>query len=294
MPKPSGPPRSVAQPAASPEIDGLAHWLEASRWSIPLPGTVDVWAVDLRSPQGEPDLLDGIERARADRFVVDAPRRQFARARAALRRILGRSLGLEPRAIGFEIGPHGRPSLAGDPMRAASGAIDFNLSHSGDLALVAVAFTPAGRTVQIGVDVEEERESRPLDRLAERFFAPEEVCQYDSIAPAARAAAFHRAWTRKEAYLKAWGTGLTFSSRRFAIDLEAETGSGGAPLLRSTEMPADDGSGWRFYDLAPASRYRGALCLRGPLEAVRRFRLEPGVVGSEKSAREDEAKGEVR
>ena len=271
-----GPPDSrVDRPRADPERVAAVPWTEGSRWSTPPPGTVDLWAVDLHSPQGEPTILDAPERARAERFLLDAPRLQFARARAALRRILGRSLEREPGAIRFAIGAHGRPSLANTAAGSASGALDFNLSHTGELAVIAVAFPPAGAAVQIGVDVEEERAQRPLDRLAERFFAPDEVAQYRAVAGDDRIAAFYRGWTRKEAYLKAWGTGLTFSSRRFSIDLASNTGSGGAALLRSTEMAADDGVGWRFYDLLPAQGYRGALCLRGEAGTIRRFRLEP-------------------
>jgi 4'-phosphopantetheinyl transferase len=261
-------------------------WASAAAWTEPRPGTLDVWSIDLRAPQGEAEILDPLERARAARFVIDAPRLQFSRARAGLRRILGRSLGRDPREIAFEIGRHGRPSLPAALATSASGTVDFNLSHSGELALVAVAFPGSARAVQLGVDVEEERGNRPFDRLAERFFAPPEVAQYRVFPAAERVSAFYRGWTRKEAYLKAWGTGLTFSSRRFVVDLDPAPSSG--ELLRATEMAGDDGAGWRFADLAPAAGYPGALCFRGAVEDVRRFALDPaGPAGASGAAAGD-------
>ncbi|HVS13835.1 MAG TPA: 4'-phosphopantetheinyl transferase superfamily protein [Thermoanaerobaculia bacterium] len=274
---PSAHPRAVHPPPAAPGLDA-AGWRPGEAWSPPAPGTVDLWRVDLDAPQGEPELLDPAERARADRFLVEAPRRQFARGRAALRRVLGPALGVEPGAVRFEVGPHGRPSLARDAHGAAVAAgVDFNLSHSGMMTLIGVAFAGTGAAVQLGVDVEEERANRPLDRLAERFFAPPEAAQYRVLPAPERVAAFYRGWTRKEAYLKAWGTGLTFSSRRFVVDLAATAaGELGGDVLRSTEMAGDDSSGWRFVDLRLAPGYPGALCVRGPLLEVRRFSLEPG------------------
>jgi 4'-phosphopantetheinyl transferase len=289
-PRPSALAGDASPPAATPA--GAAAWGSSAVWSRPAPGTVDLWRVDLAAPQGEPELLDAAERARAERFLVDSPRRQFARARAALRRVLGRALGVAPLDVRFEIGPHGRPSLARDAHAAAVAAgVDFNLSHSGTMALIGVAFpgagsgpgSDAGAVFQLGVDVEEERANRPLDRLAERFFAPPEVEQYRALDASERVAAFYCGWTRKEAYLKAWGTGLTFSSRRFVVDLVAPAGGApgaGGELLRSTEMPGDDRSGWRFVDLRLAPAYPGALCVRGPLREVRRFALEPEGEGS--------------
>jgi 4'-phosphopantetheinyl transferase len=171
--------------------------------------------------------------------------------------LLGPYTGREPASLEIRTGAHGKPELAG------SGA-SFNLSHSGDLALLAVALGD----LQLGIDVEESRPTRPLDRMADRFFSAAEASAYAMLPASERVASFYRLWTRKEAYLKAWGTGLTFSSRRFSLSLEPGSGA----LLSHTEMRSDDdASAWWFEELEPGPGFAAAVCWRGARRAVRRF-----------------------
>ena len=115
------------------------------------PGMIDVWRADLTAIEDNlDDLLGADERARAERIVPARKRVLWARSRGVLRALLGRYLDRDPRDLRFALGPHGKPALAHDG--ADEGDLRFNLSHSGDLALVAVS---AGR--EIGVDIERTR-----------------------------------------------------------------------------------------------------------------------------------------
>lgn len=222
-------------------------WQPADDWTPLSAGVLDVWRVPLLRRQGDRELLTRDELERADRLVVPEKGRRWTAARAALRRILGGYCGVAPETIRFAYGGQGKPSLA------APAGPSFNLSHSGALALVAVAASEP-----LGVDVEHCEKRRPFERLTERFFAAGEAAQILALEGEERVAAFYRGWTRKEAYVKAWGTGLTFSSRRFVVTL----GENEAPHLVSTEMPGDDPTRWRWLDLVPAPGYRAAICWR--------------------------------
>ena len=136
----------------------------------------------------------------------------------------------------------------------------FNLSHSESKGLAAVS-----RGARIGVDLEFAREGREFTEIADRFFSQAESAGLRALPPEARPAAFYRAWTRKEAYLKAWGTGLSFASNRFTLDYIGE-GPGG---LLATEMPEDDTSRWHFKDVELGPAYTGAICLEDPDRPIR-------------------------
>jgi 4'-phosphopantetheinyl transferase len=205
------------------------------------PGAARVFAVDLT---GEPDLaiLSAGERARAERLAAEHLTRRWSRARAALRGVLAAYAGADPAVVRIERapcvrcgGPHGKPFLAAPE---AAGWLRFNLSHSGDLALVAVAH---GR--EVGVDVEEMRPGRPLARIAERGFTAAEHAGLRSLPEDERDRAFYRLWARKEAYLKATGEGLAgWSAPRGELDRE----------------------GWDLEDLEVGGGYAAAVAVAPP------------------------------
>lgn len=138
-------------------------------------------------------LLSESEKQRCDRITHDRSRRQHIVARGQLRVLLGHYLDLAPARVQIDLGPQGKPQVVG---------LEFNLSHSGDL--VAYAFGP----VAVGIDVEQRR-SLDAAALVKRFFAPEEWQAWQELPVAERETAFFQAWTIKEAYLKAIGTGLS-------------------------------------------------------------------------------------
>lgn len=220
-------------------------------------GTVDLWAFRVdRTRDADWQLLDSAERAAAERVIVPRKRVQKVASRAALRRLLSAYTGRPANAIRFRYGEHDKPELDDQ-------SLCFNLSHSFDWATVAIA-----REGRVGVDVERVERRRPFMEIAQRFFNPDEQRDLEGLQADQRADAFYRAWTRKEAYLKAWGTGLTFASSRFCIDF-----CGGGPgHVRHTEMPGDDPHAWRFVDIRVAEGYPAALCWDREPRAVRAFR----------------------
>jgi len=183
-------------------------------------------------------LLNDEERARADRFRFAKHARRFTVARAFLRTALGDTLGRSAESIVLELSENGKPFLAG-------GELQFNLSHSHELAVMAIAET------RVGVDVEHVRPMPDASRLAERFFAPDEASGLRRVAEDDRDHAFFRIWTAKEAYLKARGAGIAvLPLSSFAVSLDRDAPS----LLRADD---DDPARWR---LSRGSVPDGYLC----------------------------------
>jgi 4'-phosphopantetheinyl transferase len=170
--------------------------------------TVELWTIAL---DGAPDpheveRLPADERWRAGEIVVPAVRRRFVRARSALRRILGRRLGVAPHALAFAYGPSGKPLLAEHP------GLHFNLSHSADFAVLALSTDG-----EVGVDVESTRHRSQVLPVALRFFADDEAAAVAACEGEAQVAAFLRTWTRKESVLKATGRGMGVDTRAIAV-----------------------------------------------------------------------------
>jgi len=190
-------------------------------------------------------LLDVEERARADRYRLPILRTRFIAGRAFLRLALADRLEADPRELRFTYGRHGKPELDA-PFR-------FNLSHTDDLALLAIA--PHGET---GADVERIRPELDHAGLARRYFSDREVAWLMSFPTVDRPAAFFDCWTAKEAYIKARGDGLSFSLQAFCA-LPREFAVYGDPresarwtIVRSEVADgvraaiAAEGSGWRI------------------------------------------------
>jgi 4'-phosphopantetheinyl transferase len=226
---------------------------------------VHVWRVPLDAPASgvahHAALLTADERARAERFFFDVHRRRFTVARGALRRVLGRYLDARPEALRFDYGPQGKPSLR----RPAGTKLRFNVSHSGALALIAVT---AER--DLGVDLERVDPKRAAVSIAERFFAPEEVAVFRSLPPEHREEAFFNCWTRKEAYMKATGRGLTLGLDRFVVTLRP----GAEAALLSTAWHPPDAARWTMRALDPGPGYAAALAVEGDGWRLRRFAWE--------------------
>ncbi len=170
-----------------------------------------VVVVDLRLDPPRLDrcagLLDPEETARADRFLRDEDRTRFIASHAALRLVLARTLATGAATLGFHRDAKGRPFLAGN-----GGDLDFNLSHSGDCALIGLV-----RGARIGVDVEVRRPLPDALRIARAHFAPDEAQALAALPSSACEEAFFALWTRKEAVVKASGTGLSRSLAAFSV-----------------------------------------------------------------------------
>lgn len=229
-------------------------------------GVLDLWQIDLDRAisESDRDLLNPEETAKADRIIIEAKRRQSYRARAELRRILGLYLDVEPRALCFVYGEHGKPGVVLDPSGRPA-PLSFNLSHSGTVGLVGVIFERP--ELQLGVDIEEARDGREFLSIAESFFAADEVAVFRRLPAREQPAAFYRAWTRKEAYLKAIGTGLSFSSTAFSIAYGRDEP---AALLRTTR-DGDDARRWHMVDVPCPGGYAAAACWDGEPLTMRHY-----------------------
>lgn len=189
-----------------------------------------IWRVDLdAAPAPPPGLLSAAERERAERIRDPAGGRRWAASHWALRELLGRRLGLAPGAVELALGEHGKPELA------APAELEFNLSHSGGLALIALAGAP------VGVDVEEVKpRGSDLAALAARVLDPEMAAAVAAAAPEQRPALFFPAWARHEARLKCGGGGFGGpppSGPVAVADLELGPGYAGAVALAGELAP---------------------------------------------------------
>jgi 4'-phosphopantetheinyl transferase len=227
---------------------------------ILLPGDLQLWRVELDRPPATTELLAEClspeERGRAERFVRQTDRRQFIVSHAAVRSILGKCLDVAPERVEMTIRPGGKPELT-----PAAGAppLRYSLSHSEGLAMVALTL---GR--EVGIDVERVRPSLDVANIVERYFAPGERAAWRALPECQRLAAFFRCWTRKEAYLKARGVGLSSGLDRFEVSLAPDEP---ARLLRGSE-PSDSGAQWCVYDVSPGGEYIAACVVEGEAESV--------------------------
>jgi 4'-phosphopantetheinyl transferase len=231
-------------------------------------GQVHLWSARLDLPSQTLDdclhVVSADERERAARFHFEEHRRRFVAARALLRIILGAYVKVPPHRIRFAYSPNGKPALPGD-------AVHFNASHSEERAVFAIAAdTP------IGVDLERVRPLPDLDQIADRFFSAPESAALAALAPSHRTEAFFRCWTRKEAFVKALGDGLSYPLDRFAVSL-AE-----AAAVDSVEGDSAKARQWSMYSLSPAEGYVAAVAIRArdcTLQSFH-FRVEDAPLGA--------------
>ncbi|MGA2660798.1 MAG: 4'-phosphopantetheinyl transferase superfamily protein [Verrucomicrobiota bacterium] len=214
---------------------------------------VHLWSLSLSLPPAAlaqaASLLAPREAERAARFRFEGGRHRAIAGRGQLRAVLGRCLGADPAALEFSYGPQGKPALAG--VWSGSGW-HFNLAHSADVAVLAVT-----RSGPVGVDVERIRPLTDVGRLVSRFFSPREDAAFRALPEDQKADAFFRLWTRKEAWLKATGEGITQSLARVEVSfLPGEP----ARLLSLPQGPAAL-CRWRLHDLDCAPGFVAALAV---------------------------------
>lgn len=205
-------------------------------------------------------LLSEDENARAARFVFDRDRNRFIAGRAILRRILGRYLARDPAGLRFCYNEFGKPWLTGQ--RAWS--LHFNLSHAGGVAALAVS-----RLHEIGIDIEERK---PLkEDIARRFFSAAEYGELRELSGQDYVEAFYRCWTRKEAFVKAYGAGLSLDLASFDVTLLNGEASRLLRLAGDAEAPMQ----WRMANVSVGPHLAGAVaaCTGGAEISLRYRRL---------------------
>lgn len=194
---------------------------------------------DLRQPF-DASVLTGPERARVERFASPDATRRWAAGRAGLRQILGEATATDPAGLALTRGPHGKPAVAGSTLR-------FNKSDTGELAAVALS-----QAREVGLDVEAHRDVRRAERIAARFFSPDEQRAIEDLPVGERRQAFFDCWTVKEAVLKCDGGGLG------AIPMASFS----APLGAQWQGPVSDS--WWGARLQLAEGFSAAVVVAGP------------------------------
>lgn len=225
-------------------------------WQIPLCGH-DSLLPALRK------LLSPDETQRADRFYFDRDRQSFTVARAAMRQILARYLRVSADKLAFSYGEKGKPEVV---QTGEHGLIQFNLSHSGGFALLAVA-----RDLSLGVDIERIKPDFAGEEIARRFFSSNEVARLRGIPPGAKTESFFSCWTRKEAYIKALGEGLSVPLDSFDVAFGPEVP---AALLCVRILPDETGR-WTLYDVPAPPGYKAALVAEGKQHQLHYCRWNP-------------------
>lgn len=215
---------------------------------------IHVWSVDLYASETHVShsgqLLSPNEVARAQRLTREVVRRRFVATRVALREILSQYLDREPAKIEFEYGAHGKPGLAAGMRKD----VEFSVSHSADLAMIAVT-----RAREVGIDLEVT--ARDLDYLgiARRFFAADEAQALEGQSEAGAREGFFRCWTRKEAFLKARGDGLSLPLEGFSVTVDRDR----APALLATRWNPREVDEWQLADLSAPAGFAAAIAYRG-------------------------------
>jgi 4'-phosphopantetheinyl transferase len=226
---------------------------EVHVWAVPLDLSAEEIAACLK-------VLDSSEQERAARRRFEPHRSRFIAARASLRMVLARYVKTTPEEIQFAYGPHGKPSL----QFPTSPVLEFNATDSDDLVLVAV--TAAG---PVGVDVERIRALKDADALVKRFFSPRENDLFQKLPEEQKPVAFFNLWTRKEAFLKGTGEGISHSLNRVEVSFLP-----GKPAAFLPGATLEGLARWALQELVPAEGFAAALATRFPPSGIQCWRWE--------------------
>ncbi len=222
-----------------------------------------VWVDDLASGRLEKfvRVLNADERARAERFRFERDRNRYVVSRASLRLLLSEYTQARATDLEFVYGEQGKPALA-----SPAHDIEFNLSHSADLCLLAFA-----NGSRVGIDIESKERDVSFVDLAKRFFSEIEYDQIRRLAASERREAFYAVWTRKEAYIKALGEGVTHGLDNFTVTVDPQS----ERVLLTSERDPEASSRWQLRSFRPAEDFAGALAAEGDCTIIRRFEFRP-------------------
>lgn len=224
-----------------------------------------VWQADLLTDEPLQQTLWAClapdEKERANRFRFAKDKDCFVLTRGILRHLLGRYLQQDPKTLSFTYGPQGKPFLEAQP------SLHFNVTHSGELALFAFALNQP-----IGVDLEQIQRAVEIELVAKHFFSTKEIEALFSLPPAQQKQGFFNCWTRKEALIKAMGTGLAFPLAQFEVSLKP----GDPAALLATHWDPAEAQKWFMTSFKPAEEYVGALAIKRPIVEVAYWQWDNG------------------
>ncbi|MCB0283487.1 MAG: 4'-phosphopantetheinyl transferase superfamily protein [Calditrichaeota bacterium] len=228
-----------------------------SSWSTPSPDSfkegnvVHLWLLNYKKCQEKLNeilpVLSPEEKQRGDKFYFENDKNRYIITKGTLKKILSRMLNTETREIAFGYNEHGKPYLESAPN------LYFNVSHSGNFGLIAI--TPIS---EIGVDVERFRHKMTREDIARRFFSKKEINDYLSLDIDQRLQGFFNCWTRKEAFIKAVGLGLSLPLNTFDVSLKP----GANAEILAIRKPHDDPEKWTMKNVLIDNEYAAAFTLR--------------------------------
>jgi 4'-phosphopantetheinyl transferase len=222
---------------------------------------VHVWRLRINPAECFPGdsmtILSADEIERKDRLLFQTDKNRFAATRVTLRRILGSYMGISPEKLTFRYGSYGKPCLSAEDHIED---LRFNVSHTHDLALIAVS-----RKRDVGIDVEQVRAETAYESIAHRIFSASELRAFHKLPPSSRMSAFYATWTQKEALVKALGQGISFSFDRIEVLFDPRPST----TIFNIDGQAIDSNSWWLISLHPAADYRAALAAQGPPCSIR-------------------------
>lgn len=233
----------------------------------PTAGNVQVYRIQLDGPARVVEnlrvLLTTTEQNRANRFLREVHTNRFTIAHAALRGLLGKLMSASPESIVFAYGSHDKPEIDSEHHETT---IKFNMSHTADLAVIGVT-----QNRPLGIDIEQHKDSRELEKLARRYFSPREVTALFSLPEEKWSDAFYRGWCSKEAVMKITGLGLSLGLDTFDVELDPECPP--ALLAAPASIQGIENLHWSEFQAAPDMT--GILTVADSLDAVELFELNP-------------------
>lgn len=213
----------------------------------------NVWIGGIPDDDTARAVLSDDELARASRFVHDLHRNRYVAGRLALRELLGRYLDLPPSDVCFGYSEYGKPDLPEERLR-------FNVAHSDDLAVIGLT-----EHDRLGVDVERIRELGDIDRIARSVFSDRELDVIRALSGSSKTQAFFNCWTRKEAFVKAVGEGLSYPLDAFDVTLRP----GDEARLLELEGSTARAAAWSLFEVAPMNGWVGAVAVECPEAEVK-------------------------
>lgn len=259
----------------SPELPGQANWDVPGSNNMLLDDQVHIWRAVLDIPIEDSQilwrLLSADEQDRAVSYKNKEDRSRFIARRGILRTILASYLDYKPENIQFIYNPYGKPALAGNWSKAELG---FNVSHSAGVGLFAFA-----RKKNLGVDIE--RWDDGIDHLliSENYFSPIERRELLDLAPDARVQGFFQCWTRKEAFIKACGEGLSIPLDQFDVSFVP-----GRPVqLLATSSGLPSAHAWSIVDIQVGDHFSAALAVEKPVARLKLLDFNSGDGSVEKN-----------
>ena len=232
-------------------------------------GAIHLWKLKLNN--GDVPLeryqawLSADEQERAESFSYEEGRQKFIVSQAGLRFLIGQYQGNRPESVIFTYNPYGKPEI--NALRRGK-SLQFNLTHSGDLALYAFA-----REARVGIDLELLSRRIEVKRMAPRVLSAAELESFNSLPENQQKEAYLLAWTQKEAYLKAIGTGLTREGMKITVDISPEThpaAEGKGLTLPARAFPIEP---WQLFAFSPEAGAIGALAVESSPSEISGYNL---------------------